>query len=87
MSEEKLELAEEHTAVDPMNSIRENMRPCMQCGTCTGSCGSAYAWISPLGKCGEWSNLVWWMKSLTAGPFPFVQAAITAPCAVHGACL
>jgi heterodisulfide reductase subunit C len=43
MSEEKLELAEEHTAVDPMNSIRENIRPCMQCGTCTGSCANSFA--------------------------------------------
>ena len=43
MSEEKLELAEGHTAEDFMASIRENIRTCMQCGTCTGSCGSAYA--------------------------------------------
>ena len=38
MSEEKLELAEVHTAEDFMASIRENMQACMQCGTCTGSC-------------------------------------------------
>ena len=43
MSEEKLELAEVHTAEDFMASIREKMQACMQCGTCTGSCGSAYA--------------------------------------------
>ena len=43
MSEEKLELAENHSAGDFMVSIRENIRSCMQCGTCTGSCGSAYA--------------------------------------------
>ena len=43
MSKEKLELAEGHTAEDFMASIRENIRACMQCGTCTGSCGSAYA--------------------------------------------
>ena len=43
MSEEKLELDEEHAAVDPMNSIRENIRSCMQCGTCTGSCANSFA--------------------------------------------
>ncbi|MGD9207701.1 MAG: 4Fe-4S dicluster domain-containing protein, partial [Syntrophobacterales bacterium] len=43
MSEEKRELAEGHTAEDFMAPIRENILTCMQCGTCTGSCGSAYA--------------------------------------------
>ena len=43
MSEEKREIAEGHTAEDLMASIRENIRACMQCGTCTGSCGSAFA--------------------------------------------
>ena len=43
MSEERVELARDHTPIDPMDHIRENIRTCMQCGTCTGSCGSAYA--------------------------------------------
>ncbi len=43
MNEEKLELVEEHAAVDPMYSIREHIRACMQCGTCTGSCANSFA--------------------------------------------
>lgn len=31
------------TAGDPMDHVRENIRACMQCGTCTSSCGSSYA--------------------------------------------
>ena len=43
MSEEKRELAEGHAAEDLLAPIRENILACMQCGTCTGSCGSAFA--------------------------------------------
>ncbi len=43
MSEEKLELAEEHTIVNPMHAIQEKVRACMQCGTCTGSCANSFA--------------------------------------------
>ena len=43
MSEEKLELAEEHTIMDPMAAIQEKVRACMQCGTCTGSCANSFA--------------------------------------------
>jgi heterodisulfide reductase subunit C len=34
---------EEHTAVDPMESVREKVQACMQCGTCTGSCANSFA--------------------------------------------
>ncbi|MDR3570278.1 MAG: 4Fe-4S dicluster domain-containing protein [Syntrophobacteraceae bacterium] len=30
-----------HSARDPFSEISKNLRACMQCGTCTGSCGSA----------------------------------------------
>ena len=43
MSEETTKLSEGRVEEDSMASIRENIKACMQCGTCTGSCGSAYA--------------------------------------------
>jgi heterodisulfide reductase subunit C len=43
MSEETRELSEGRLEEDLMASIRKNIKTCMQCGTCTGSCGSAYA--------------------------------------------
>jgi heterodisulfide reductase subunit C len=46
MSEKKVSIAhqvEEHAAVDPMDAIRNKIRACMQCGTCTGSCANSFA--------------------------------------------
>ncbi len=43
MSEEKHNLAEEHIAMDRIDFIREKIRACMQCGTCSGSCASCFA--------------------------------------------
>ena len=43
MSEENLTLAKVHDVADPMVAIREKLRACMQCGTCTGSCANAFA--------------------------------------------
>ena len=37
------ELAADHSARDPIGLIQEKISTCMQCGTCTGSCGSAFA--------------------------------------------
>ena len=33
----------ESAAVDQLSAIREKVRACMQCGTCTGSCANSYA--------------------------------------------
>ncbi|MFH1243377.1 MAG: 4Fe-4S dicluster domain-containing protein [Pseudomonadota bacterium] len=42
MSEKQIDLRIPAGGSDLLGSVQENVRACMQCGTCTGSCGNSF---------------------------------------------
>jgi len=73
---------------DELAPVKEMVRACIQCGTCTGSCPNAFAMdYTPRHL---WRMVLMGLKEeifiSTAEPSLCVRTVIIAPCAVRGGC-